>query len=247
MSQHAYVGSELDLFAKAVRWKAYWRTEIRPYLRGSVLEVGAGNGNNTRWLADSPVERWVCIEPDPQLCDRLRATPFPRAPAVLAGTLEDLPETERFDSILYLDVLEHIAEDRSELQRAASHLTPGGHLIVLSPAHQWLYSPFDRAIGHQRRYSERSLRACGPEPLSLVTIRYLDAAGLIASLGNRLFLNQSMPTESQLRFWDSWLVPVSCRLDRLLGHRVGKSILAVWRRVPPSGPGPAGLPATGHD
>ncbi len=232
MSQHAYVGSELDLFAKAVRWKAYWRTEILPYVRGSVLEVGAGNGNNTRWLADSPVERWVCIEPDPQLCDQLRATP--RAPDVLGGTLEDLSETERFDSILYLDVLEHIAEDRSELQRAASHLKPGGHLIVLSPAHQWLYSPFDRAIGHHRRYSERSLRACGPEQLSLVTIRYLDAAGLIASLGNRLFLKQSMPTEGQLRFWDSWLVPVSCRVDWLLGHHVGKSILAVWRKGPRS-------------
>jgi len=62
-------------------------------------------------------------------------------------------------------------------------------------------------------------------------MRYLDSAGLLASLGNRLLLRQAMPSAAQLRIWDSCLVPVSRGLDRLLGYRLGKSILGVWQHA----------------
>jgi len=66
-----------------------------------------------------------------------------------------------------------------------------------------------------------------------VASRYLDTAGLLASTGNRLLLRSADPSEAQVRFWDRWLVPVSERLDRVLGHRVGKSLVGVWQK--PSG------------
>src|SRR5262245_9087881 len=152
MSHYAYQGAELDLFATAVQWKSYWRSHLRAFVRGTVLEVGAGNGNNTRALEGLDYTDWVCIEPDPNLCLQLHASipPGPRT-KVIEGTLADLPGSSHFDTILYLDVLEHIEDDSSELRLAARHLRRGGHLIVLAPAHQWLYSPFDSAIGHFRR------------------------------------------------------------------------------------------------
>src|SRR2546426_509599 len=148
MSDYTYLGAELDLFAKAFHWKRYWRDHLHAFVRGTVLEVGAGNGNNTRVLEDLDCAHWVCVEPDPNLCAQLRASipPSPRT-EVIAGTLADLPEDSKFDTILYLDVLEHIEDDASELRLAARHLRQGGHLIVLAPAHQSLYSPFDGAIG----------------------------------------------------------------------------------------------------
>jgi SAM-dependent methyltransferase len=233
MSEFKYVGSELDLFASMRNWKAYWSQQIRPFLRGDILEVGAGIGSNTRFLDPGGAGRWVCLEPDHELSDQLirnfGETEPKRVYEPVCGTLEALMG-QQFDTIIYIDVLEHIYADREELKNAASRLRPRGHLIVLAPAHQRLFSPFDAAIGHFRRYDRSMLRAISPASLRLERMRYLDCAGLILSAANMLFLRQSMPTKAQLRFWDDWIVPISRVLDKPFLYSVGKTIIAVWRR-----------------
>jgi SAM-dependent methyltransferase len=231
MTEFKYVGSELDLFAAAGNWKMYWSRQIQLFLTGDILEVGAGIGSNTRFLDCGGAGRWVCLEPDPELAGQLAASlggmESGRAHETDCGTLESL-SGQQFDTIVYIDVLEHIENDGEELNRAASHLRPGGHVIVLSPAHQRLFSPFDAAIGHFRRYDRPMLRTISPAGLRLDRMRYLDCAGLILSAANMLLLRQSMPTKTQLRFWDQWVVPVSQVLDKLLFYSVGKTIIAVW-------------------
>ena len=137
---------------------------------------------------------------------------------------------DRFDTILYMDVLEHIADDRAELARAADQLRHGGHLIVLAPAHQWLFTPFDEAIGHYRRYTKSTLRAAAPDGLTLARLVYLDSIGMLASLGNRLVLKSSMPSPGQIALWDRLMVPLSRVADPFLGYSLGKSVLAVWKK-----------------
>jgi hypothetical protein len=149
---------------------------------------------------------------------------------VRIGALDHLDAAERFDAILYIDVLEHIGDDRGELERAAAHLKPAGLLIVLAPAHQWLFTPFDQAIGHFRRYTKETLSAVVPRSLRRVELVYLDVVGLLASLGNRLLLRQTMPTARQIALWDRMMVPLSRAIDPLLLYTVGKSILGVWQR-----------------
>ncbi len=155
-----------------------------------------------------------------------RAEPPPGAGQGRNDFLENL-----FDCILYIDVLEHIEADRAELSGAARRLAPGGALIVLSPAHAWLYSEFDRQIGHCRRYTRASLRAAVPSKVEEEAVFYLDAAGLLASLGNKILLRQSLPTARQIAFWDAWLVRASQWLDPLLGHSLGKSVIGIWRKA----------------
>jgi SAM-dependent methyltransferase len=229
-----YVGSELDLFAEVHNWKEYWASQLRPFVQGDILEVGAGIGSNTRLLdVAGGSGRWVCLEPDPELLAQLtrniRQSQAPRSYETLRGTLESL-SGRRFDTIVYIDVLEHIENDFGELNRAASCLRSGGRLIVLSPAHQRLFSPFDAAIGHFRRYNRKTLRAISPAGLRLERMRYLDCAGLSLSAANRLFLRQSMPTKAQLQFWDLWIVPLSRVFDKLFRYSLGKTIIAIWRR-----------------
>jgi hypothetical protein len=146
------------------------------------------------------------------------------------GTTSDLADQERFDTVIYADVLEHIQDDRAELARVTRHLAQNGTLIVLAPAHQWLYSPFDAAIGHFRRYKLASLLALRPPELAVARARYLDAAGLLTSLGNKLLLKQSAPTHAQIRLWDRVMVRVSRRLDPVVAFRLGKSVLVIWRK-----------------
>jgi len=219
------VGSELALFEKAHNWKAYWRSVIAPFVHGAVLEAGAGIGSNTRVLRELAHSRWTALEPDAALSAQIEG-----ADEVLAGTLADLGDERRFDTILYIDVLEHIEDDRAELGHAAAHLNDGGHIIVLSPAHKFLFTPFDSSIGHFRRYTRESLREAAPPELTLCKLVYLDSVGMLASLGNRLLLRRSMPTESQILTWDRLLVPLSRVLDPFFAGRVGRSVLGVWSR-----------------
>jgi SAM-dependent methyltransferase len=227
-SEFKYAGSELELFEKARNWKAYWRAQIAGFVRGEVLEVGAGIGANTLTLADLAYERWTCLEPDAALAARITLPPGGRH-QLAVGTIGDLPAEAEFDAILYIDVLEHIQDDHAEMARAAARLKPGGALIVLAPAHPFLFTPFDRAIGHFRRYTRASLHQAAPATLSREKLVYLDAAGMLASAANRLLLQSAMPTEGQILTWDRLLVPVSRLIDPLLAGRVGKSVLGVWR------------------
>jgi SAM-dependent methyltransferase len=222
-----YSGNELPLMASATHWKSYITDLIRPHLGPSVLEVGAGIGSNIAYLHRPPVRDWTALEPDPIQAAEIIAPGV----HVIVGTLGAIDATARYDAILYLDVLEHIADDAAELRRAATLLSPGGRLIVLAPAHQYLYSEMDAAIGHYRRYTAATLRALTPAGCQLECLHMLDAVGWLASLGNRLMLHRAQPSAGQIGVWDSVLVPLSRRVDKLIGFRFGKSILAVWRRV----------------
>jgi 2-polyprenyl-3-methyl-5-hydroxy-6-metoxy-1,4-benzoquinol methylase len=231
---YQYPGEELELFAHAVNWKTYWHSKVREFIVGDVLEAGAGIGATTRVLCDGRQTSWTCLEPDPQLADtlarNLNEAPLPITPRAVIGQISDLSADSRFDTILYIDVLEHIDDDRGEMNRAAALLKPGGTIVVLCPAHQWLYSPFDRSIGHFRRYNRRLFRQLTPPGARLEKLLYLDSAGLIVSSANRVLLRQAKPTLQQVQLWDRVFVNVSRRLDSILGWRVGKSVLGVWRR-----------------
>ncbi len=233
---YTYQGDELDLFAHATNWKSYWASKVRPCLGADVLEVGAGTGSNTALLRGDGSGRWVCLEPDPALARRIPHAVEGGVPGrrieVVTGTLDDLPPEVQFDTVLYIDVLEHILDDAGELVRAGARTRIGGHVIVLAPAHPGLFSPFDEAVGHYRRYTWKSLAAIGPPNALSGQFYYLDSAGVMASLANRLVLRSSVPTLGQVQFWDRWLVPVSRMVDPVLGHLVGKSLLAIWQVQP---------------
>ena len=157
-----YIGNELELFQLADNWKIYFASRMRPFVTGYLLEVGAGLGSNVSYLHCHILTRWVSLEPDAGLCENYRRGQsqgrIPKACKLVQGMLKTLPADAAFDSILYINVLEHIEDDRGEFDRAYQRLKPGGYLLVLCPAHDFLLSPFDKAIGHFR---VRSLPAAG--------------------------------------------------------------------------------------
>ncbi len=236
MTEIHYIGEELDLFSRAVNWKTYVSQRVQSMLGAEVLEVGAGMGTNTAILCSLHQRRWLCLEPDGKLLSML----FKRIHSeqnlsnsnieTRLGTLEDVHDHETFDSILYLDVIEHIKDDKSELERAGRHLRSEGILVVMAPAHQWLYSPFDRAIGHYRRYNKKTLSSIGPPGITLKQLYYMDFAGLAASMGNLLLLRKKIPNQRQIAFWDDWLIPLSTKIDPLLRFTLGKTIIGIWQK-----------------
>lgn len=234
MTDFTYIGSELDVFAFASNWKAYYRGLIAEYIGRNVLEVGAGIGATAQTLCDGSQNRWVCLEPDPslasQISGKIETGELPNCCTVRTGTTSAIESGKQFDTILYIDVLEHIETDREEMQNAYSLLGKGGHLIIVSPAHQGLYTPFDAKIGHFRRYTKATLSAVIPDGLKLCRLIYVDSFGALASAANRYILKSDTPTKKQIQFWDTKIIPFSRFFDAKLGYSVGKSVIGVWKK-----------------
>jgi SAM-dependent methyltransferase len=231
-----YIGTELDVFKEAVQWKGYYSSFFRDLFAGrDILEVGAGIGGTTNALRTGAERSWTCLEPDRNFIDIL-SEKFrgENSIEVVHGTLESsrLAALGRsFDVVLYIDVLEHVEDDASELSRAASVLKPGGKVVVLSPSGPWLYSEFDKAVGHVRRYTKKTLRAAVPQSLREDRLVYLDSCGCVLSLANRLLLKQGEPSLKQIKFWDNRIIPISRIVDPILRYSFGKSVLGIWEKI----------------
>lgn len=229
-----YSGSELEVFSTSLNWKRYIAKVIQPYIGSTVLEVGAGLGSTTSVFCDGSQDLWLCLEPDMHMAKTierlLQKNKLPPCCEVNSCKITDLPKNEYFDTILYIDVLEHISDDATEISNAASHLVSNGHLVILSPAHQWLFSPFDRAIGHLRRYNRKSLHALSSPGFVMVKSSYLDSIGLFLSLANKLLLRSPNPSYTQIKIWDKFIVPISRIFDPITRYNIGKSIIFIWNK-----------------
>lgn len=227
---NTYPGKELEALSVAVNYHRWIVNEIEPYLGRKVAEVGAGVGSVSRLILEKDVTRLLAFEPSsnlyPELANNL-------ASEKRARTINDFfsPRYEpELDSVLYINVLEHIEDDRAELGRALEALRPGGHIVIFVPALSWLYSEFDRQIGHYRRYTKSGLRLVVQEAgFSITKARYFDVAGIIPWYVNFVLLGNSIGSRS-VSLYDRVVVPVMRVAERLIVPPIGKNVLLVARK-----------------
>jgi SAM-dependent methyltransferase len=233
LSDSTYVGQELELFASANNWNKYLQYHLKDYIKGDVLEVGAGIGTKTNFLFNHNVKSWVCLEPDAKLASQINHNIAQKLISsycsVQIGTIENISKEKKFDTILYIDVIEHLEDDNSELNKAVEMLNRDGVIIVLVPAHNYLYSRFDKEIGHYRRYNKVMFKKFKFENAKINKLIYLDSFGLIGSFLNKI-LSQQYPTTKQIWMWDKILVSLSRVFDRLTNYTLGKSLLAILEK-----------------
>ena len=226
-----YIGNELALFQYATNWKKYFSSSFCDYIKGNTLEVGAGFGVNTKYLINKNVISWTFVEPDGALADKIPAytaeITIPKK--IIVGTIDSI-EQEKFDTIIYIDVLEHIEKSVEEIEKIKALLNVGGHLIILVPAFQFLFNEFDVKLGHFRRYDKPLLRREVKGILEEKKMFYLDSCGLMASVVNKLFLNKAEINLAQVKFWDKILVPTSKITDLLFLNKFGKSLIGVFEK-----------------
>ena len=221
-----YQGDELELFQNASNWKRYWSSKIASEQDASALEIGAGIGGNSSYLL-SKIDSLTLCEPDESFCNKYlhNLARGNRKISVVMGTLSQINTERKFDQIYYIDVLEHIKDDKQEIINASNYLNEKGSIYLLVPAHKILYSEFDRSVGHFRRYNKKTITECIPRNFYISEFYYLDSLGFFASLGNKLFSRKSLITPKKIQLWDKKLIPISMRIDHLTGYKFGKSIL----------------------
>ena len=216
-----------------------WQLEaFRPFLGRRVLEVGCGVGGILERLG--PRERVIGIDVEPDVlafaARRFAARPECRFEVADVGALA--PElraslrAERLDTILAINVLEHVRDDLGALQTFEELLVPGGTLCLLVPAHPCLYGPYDRLDGHYRRYTRRTLGTLlsftGLRPLRL---RYFNAVGALGWWVQYRLLRRAVHTPGHFGAMNR-ILPLVRPLERLVPPPFGLSLVAVCRRGP---------------
>jgi SAM-dependent methyltransferase len=231
--QHFGAAEDLERLGTADRFFSWVLAEFEPYLHGRVLEVGAGIGTITRRLVESdPDLEIVALEPAANVFEDLASYAALEARVnAHRGTLREhlTAEGERFDAVIYLNVLEHIEQDAQELRLAATVLRPGGTLLVFGPALEWLYGELDYKAGHYRRYSVARLRRLVREAgFEVVSLRYFDVLGVLPYLVAYRLLRRPAISGSTMWGYDRLLVPVSQLLQRVVRRPpLGKNVILV--------------------
>lgn len=227
---------ELAALSESGRFQAWIADTLLPHLGQRVLEVGAGEGAVATRLADAG-RHVTAIEPAanvfPRLVERTASNPRVTARCVTSQQLLD-EQLVPFDSAVYVSVLEHILDDVDELRTAAQLVKPGGTVAVFVPAMPSLYGSLDFKSGHYRRY-DRSLLVSVIESAGLRVehIAYMDILGVLPYLVMYRLLDVQRLDSGSSALYDRVIVPVSRRLERLLGAPVrGKNLVAVARRGP---------------
>jgi len=223
------VGSAtLERLAAAPKFNRWMFDRLRPWIGRRVLEVGSGIGNLSVFLQDR--ERVVLTDTEPWYLARLRERFGGRANIEVARlylpVVDGALAAERFDTVICLNVLEHVEDDVASLAVMRGLLAPGGRVVLLVPALRALYGTLDRALGHVRRYTRSELiaklRETGLVPRHL---EYFNLAGIPGWWVTGRLLRRSLIPAASLRWYDA-LVPLF-RLERLLPWRIGQSLIAI--------------------
>ncbi|MET0578850.1 MAG: bifunctional glycosyltransferase/class I SAM-dependent methyltransferase [Ilumatobacteraceae bacterium] len=228
----AELAGALDSLDDATNYASWVGEQFAPFVTGRVLEIGAGHGTFTDELAARASEL-VASDPSERAVDILRQRYAGRRDIIVeAADLDRAVESGPFDTIVLINVLEHIHDDDKALIRLRDALAADGSLCIYVPAFELLYSDFDRQIGHYRRYTvdvlERKLVDAGLEP---VTTRYMNAVGFWAWLVTARLLNVR-PTGSRLvRPYDRLVIPVVRAVETRVRPPLGQSVVSVSRRA----------------
>ena len=232
-----FVLDDLRQMEYAQRYNAWLFALIQPYLGQQVLEIGPGIGNISRLVIEQ-ANLLVGMEPNPHCAAVLAETlgqhkNFELLPTrVEDSPLEDL-RAYRFDTILCMNVLEHVKEDGATLAMFEQVLAPGGRVVLLVPAFQQAYGPIDASVGHFRRYTKASLRAAfARSGLVIEKLFYTNMLGLLGWMVNARIRKVVKQNDTQIKIFDA-LVPVLSRIERVVPRPFGLSLIASARKVQP--------------
>ncbi len=223
-SQEAIYES-LETLGQADEYYKWIAFRLRPYLKGKVLEIGAGSGNFSRSAREWASEYHVS-EGDPRLVTMLERE-FEHA--FRWDVYHPFPTSGLYDTVVTINVVEHLKDDLHAVKAMIERLKPGGCLVILVPAMKFLYGSMDRSFGHFRRYTKQSMKDLMKDvPLAIEKMEYVNVIGMAGwFLYGRILKRDHLPQHLCSRF--NLVVPL-LKLERPLAHFMGLSLITIARK-----------------
>jgi SAM-dependent methyltransferase len=237
MSQDlVYIGKDLEAMSFAKNYHEWILSVFSKYLGGRIVEVGAGSGSFSELLLERSPESLDLVEPSADMFQLLeqrlqqvqRPTNINFHNATFVRVADELRNSRRPDSILYVNVLEHIEDDTGELQRVYQTLEPRGRLFIFVPAFEWLLGGFDKKIGHFRRYTRSELqKKTETAGFKVIESRYFDFIGVFPWWVKYRLLKSDSLQPGAVKLYDQVAVPICRVLEGLVRPPMGKNLLLI--------------------
>lgn len=232
-----YAHAILHNLSQARRFNKWMVRCIEPFLGDRILEVGSGIGSISRLLPKR--ERLIVTDVDPTYLEILSVA-FKDNDIVDVARL-DLTRREDAeklgesicDTVICLNVLEHIDDDEAALQNIHQMLAPGGRLVLLVPQYKWLFGSYDRHTGHVRRYTKAELtQKLKQADFRVMRFKNFNFLGILGWWVNSCLLQRTSMDRWQLKIYDT-LVPLLRVMEKIL-PLPGISLICIAERPPSS-------------
>ena len=235
-----YEGRDLEAMSFARNYHRWILEIFEPHLGRRLVEVGAGSGSFSELLVERPFDSLSLVEPSREMYALLtrhvetfregaKVKPYN---AVFRQVADTIREEQGPDSVIYINVLEHIEDDEGELRAVRETLAPGGRAFIFVPALPWLYGSFDRLIQHHRRYTKKELeRKCEAAGFRVRLSRYFDIAGVFPWWVKYRLLKSETMEAGAVQLYDRFVVPLSKLAEGVIPPPLGKNIILVAEKV----------------
>lgn len=225
MSRLKYDGFELEYFDNSHNFRNYQLSLIKKYLKKEIAEVGPGRGGFVDYYKKN-AHSLCLVEPDKKLFRFLKKRYSNKKITIKNSTIDKIQN--KFNTIMYFDVLEHIKNDLKEIMSAKKKLKKKGFLIFSVPAFQIFYNNFDKSVGHYKRYNKKDFRLIAYRSnLKIKKMIYYDSIGLLLVMFSKIFNLSNKNLENNIKIWN-FLIPLSRFIDLLTFNKFGKSLLCVF-------------------
>jgi SAM-dependent methyltransferase len=235
-----YTGRELEAMCEAANYHRWILDVFKPYLGKHLVEVGAGLGSFSELILNQhDCETLSLVEPSESMYHRLLArtkqlnttTSVNAYLGTFAENAATISEHQVPDSVFYVNVLEHIADDEAELETVWRTISSGGNVLIFVPALPQLHGSFDERVGHFRRYSKTELvTKLNRVGFKVLRSAYLDLPGIAPWWIKYRLLRSETMEPGAVRFYDRFIIPTLRRIETLVPPPIGKNIIAVARK-----------------
>ena len=234
-----YVGKDLEAMDFAVNYHRWILEIMKPFLGKHLVEVGAGTGSFSELLLETAPETLSLVEPSAMVenlranfRDKTFATDIKIFSNIFAEVAAQIGAEQSPDSLIYINVLEHIEDDRLELEIVHKTLREKGRIFIFVPALPTLFSEFDKHIGHFRRYGKKDLNEkCQNAGFRLILSKYFDVSGILPWLVKYRLLKSTTMESGAVQFYDKFVVPLAKPLESIITPPIGKNLLVVAEKI----------------
>ncbi|MDP3973625.1 MAG: class I SAM-dependent methyltransferase [Candidatus Daviesbacteria bacterium] len=218
----------LESMSQAVWYNRWTLDKFKKYLKGDILEVGCGIGNFTDSLNE--YGEIYAIDIDNSYINKVKELVYGRAGFGDIETGEYFFKDKKFDTIVCLNVLEHIQKDEVAVKNLYKLLKDEGHLILLVPVHPFMFGKIDESIGHFRRYTkEKIIQEINDAGFKIILSRKLNFLGAIGWwLAQKVFKEKTIK-ESNIQIFNI-LAPLVLPLEDIIEPPLGTSILVIAQK-----------------
>jgi SAM-dependent methyltransferase len=236
---YKYIGLEtLNRMAEVDRYNLWIYKKISPYVGRRILEVGCGIGSMAGMFLNRELIVTVDVLPEAVEASAQRYAEYPHMHPLVGNILNEdfVAEIKKYqvDTVMCLNVLEHIDQDEKALAHMSEILCDTGRLVLFVPAGMYLYGTLDRALGHHRRYEAKTLRPLVQKAnFEIEVLEYCNLAGIIGWWLNSRILKRDLLSVGQLKLFNQ-LAPfffgMEDTLSRMVSLPVGQSLVCIAKK-----------------